>query len=172
MERRKRSSWAAGLALILLGAVLLVAQFVPAWREWVSGPNAWPVIILSIAAFLFILGVLVGEPGLAVPACIVGGIGALLYYQNYTGDWGSWAYAWTLIPGFVGVGVFVTGLFSRTGRGEALRGGLILIFISLVMFAVSGAFLGGPALLGQYWPVLLITLGLFLLVGAFLRPRR
>jgi hypothetical protein len=42
---------------------------------------------------------------MAVAACIIGGIGGILYWQSYTGDWASWAYVWTLIPGFSGIGI-------------------------------------------------------------------
>ena len=41
---------------------------------------------------------LTGQPGMLVPACIVGGIGGMLYWQNLTGDWASWSYSWSLIP--------------------------------------------------------------------------
>ncbi len=43
-----------------------------------------------------------------MPSIIVGGIGGILAYQDYTGHWESWSYLWTLIPGFVGLGIGVT----------------------------------------------------------------
>ena len=53
-----------------------------------------------------------------------------------------------------------------------MRGGLWLIVISLILFAVFSAimapFVGGPTFLGRYWPVLLILLGLLLLGRALL----
>ena len=107
---------------------------------------------------------------MAIPACIVGGIGGILYWQEITGNWESWAYAWTLIPGFVGVGIVLSGLLGGDFRQSA-RGGGWLIMISLVLFAVFGSFFGGLGLLGPYWPVLLILLGLLVLIRPLFRPR-
>ena len=47
----------------------------------------------------------------------------------------------------------------------------MLILISLVMFAIFGSFLGGLDVFGNYWPVLLILLGLIVLVRSFF-PKR
>jgi len=166
MDSRRRSSLAAGLVLILLGAWFLASQWVPALRIWVS----WPLIIVGVGALLLIIGLATGVPAMAVPACIVGGIGGLLYWQNSTGNWESWTYAWTLIPGFVGVGTILSGLLGGETR-QSVRGGLWLVAISLAMFAFFGSFLGGLNLLGPYWPALLILLGLLLLVRSLFRRR-
>ena len=166
MNRRGRSSLAGGVVLILLGIVFLVTQWVPGFRVWAS----WPLVIVGVGLALLVIGLVLGAPGMAVPACIVGGIGALLYWQNVTGHWESWAYAWTLIPGFVGVGIILAGILGG-GLRKALGGGLWLILISLVLFAIFGSFLGGLNLLGPYWPVLLIVLGLFILVERLVRRR-
>ena len=99
----------------------------------------------------------------------MGGIGALLYWQNATGEWASWAYAWALIPGFVGIGLILFGLMAR--RRGALVGGGWAIFNSLVLFAIFGSFLGGLRILTLFWPVLIIVLGLVLLGQGFVRRR-
>src|SRR5438552_19018391 len=41
--------------------------------------------------------------GLAVPGTVITGTGLILFYQNITGHWQSWAYVWTLYPLFVGL---------------------------------------------------------------------
>ena len=101
MDSQRRSSLVGGLVLVLLGALFLAVQWLPGLQLWFS----WPLIIIGIGVLLLIVGLLTGVPAMAIPACIVGGIGGLLYWQNATGNWESWAYAWTLIPGFVGVGM-------------------------------------------------------------------
>jgi len=113
---------------------------------------------------------LVRTPEMAVPATIVTGIGCLLYWQNATGRWESWAYVWTLIPGFVGVGTILAGLLGRNLR-KSLSDGGSLIFISLIMFAIFSSFLGGRGFFGNYWPALLILLGLWILVRPLFRAR-
>jgi len=166
MNARRRSGLAGGVVLILLGALFLAIQLIPGARIWVS----WPWIIIGVGILLLVIGAVTGVPAMAIPACIVGGIGGLLYYQNATGDWESWSYAWALIPGFVGVGIILSGLLEGRVR-HAVRGGGGLVLISVVLFAVFGSFFGALGLAGKYWPALLILLGLFLLVGNLLRRR-
>lgn len=167
----RRSSFAAGLLLVSLGVAWLVFQLVPGLSERFNLEFTWPWLVIGAGALLFILALLLNVPGMAVPAAIVGGIGGLLYYQNATGDWESWAYAWALIPGFVGIGVILAGLLEGNLR-QGLRDGVGLLIISAILFAIFGSFLGGPELMGRYWPVLLILLGFWILLQALFRTRR
>ena len=169
MDRTRRSGIVGGLFLILLGAVLLVGQLVPSLWGWVN-EWSWPLIVVAVGVFLLILGIVSAAPGMTVPASIVSGIGLLLWWQNATGNWASWAYAWTLIPGFAGIGTFLMGLW--TGEGRRMREGAWAVLTSLILFAIFASFLGGPAVLGQYWPALLILLGLMSLGQYFLRARK
>ena len=171
MEREKRSGLAGGLVLILLGGLFLALQVVPGLRALLRIEFSWPWIIIGVGLFMLVLGLFLGAPGLAVPACILGGVGGLLYYQNLTGNWASWAYAWTLFPGFVGLGIVLAGLAGDEMR-HSIRAGLWLIFISLVLFFVFGSVFGGLGVLGPYWPVLLVLLGLAELVRSMLGRRR
>ena len=169
MDRKMRSNLILGLILILLGGWFLAVQFVPGLGSWINPEWAWPLLIVSVGAFLLLFGLLVGAPGMAVPAVIVSGIGGILYYQNVTGDWASWAYLWTLIPGFVGLGSILSGLLSGNFR-KSLREGGGLIIISLILFFIFASIMGGWNLLGDYWPALLILLGLWMLIRQLLRP--
>ena len=143
----------------------------PSLSDWFWSTFDWPFVIIGVGICLLIFGLLAGAPGMSIPASIVTGIGGILAYQNATGNWESWAYAWALIPGFVGIGVILAGLLEGNFR-QALGDGGWLIIISLVLFIVFGSFLGGLNLLGDYWPVLLILLGLWMIIRLLLRPRR
>ncbi len=169
MEHRTRTSIAGGALRILMGLFFLAYQVMPDRLNWLRMEMGWPVMVIAVGVFLLVFGLLVGAPGMAVPASIVGGIGLLLYWQNATGSWDSWAYVWTLIPGFVGIGTILTGLLGGGRLRDALEGGFWLITISLVMFAIFGSFLGGLNLFGPYWPALLILMGLLILVRSFFR---
>ncbi len=175
MNDRRRSQWVGGLVMVLLGAALLAVQLVPSLKHWIETSidwaNSWALVVVGVGVFLLILGLLLGAPGMAVPACIVGGIGGLLYWQTATGHWETWAYAWALIPGFAGVGGILAGLLGGNAR-QALRGGGWLVFISLVTFFIFAFFLGGPQVFREYWPVLIIVLGLVLLVRGLVRFRK
>lgn len=165
MERR--STLIIGLLLVLLGVWFLLVQFVPSIREWAGDIFSWPLIIIGVGIFLLLMGLLTGTPDMAVPACIVGGIGGILAYQNASGDWESWSYLWTLIPGFIAVGVILTGLL-RGDLKKPVREGFQLLVVSAILFLVFASFMGGPSILGEYWPLLLVLLGLWILVRPLL----
>jgi hypothetical protein len=160
MDKRKRTSIVGGALLILVGAVLFAAQVVPEFMPDFWELISWPWILIGIGLFLFALGAAVGEPGMAVPAIIVGGIGGILAYQWYTGNWESWSFLWALIPGFVGLGII---LMSLMGGEASVKDGATLLFISFMLLAIFGSFFGAIGLAGKYWPVLLILLGVVLL---------
>ena len=173
MEKRTRQSLGIGLVLILVGAWFLAAQLLPGFGAWVESfynQFSWPLIVVGVGGLLFILGLIIGVPDMAVPGSIVAGIGMLLYWQNATGNWESWAYAWALIPGFAGVGVLISALLKGEAR-RGLREGGWLIVISLAMFLIFGLFLGGSTLLRPYWPVVLIAVGVWILFQPMLRSR-
>jgi hypothetical protein len=166
---KTRSSLATALTLIGIGAWFLAVEISPQVKDFAYGAATWPLPIIGIGAYLAFVGLLTWTPGLMVPAAIVAGIGGLLYWQNATGNWASWAYAWALIPGFIGLGTVLSGLLSRDRKASI--GGGWMVFISLVMFGIFGSFLGGSELIWQYWPVLLIALGVVVLSQGIFRRR-
>ncbi|MCB8985537.1 MAG: hypothetical protein H6659_17055 [Ardenticatenaceae bacterium] len=159
MERK--SSIVGGGILILVGVFFLLIQFFPGFLSWFDLSQQWPLIIILIGG-LFFLGAVFGTPPLAMPACIVGGTGLILYYQNVSGNWASWAYMWTLYPAFAGIGAILMHALSGNWK-EGLREGANLLLISAVLFVIFAAFFNGLGLLGQFWPLLIIVAGLWLL---------
>ncbi len=157
----KRGSIIGGLILILVGALFLLLQAFPELAAQFDPEHQWPFIIIAVG-LLFLVGAVLGTASLAVPGAIIGGIGSLLYYQTLSGNWESWAYAWALIPGFVGLGLILMGVLDREKR-SSIRGGIRLIFISLILFAIFGGFMGGFTGLRQFWPLLLIIAGIWML---------
>jgi hypothetical protein len=170
MSKSQRTTLALGVVLVLAGALFIAANFYQPLHAFIQQMNSWPMIIEAVAVGLLLLGLLIGEPGMAIPAVIVGGIGAILWWQNATGHWESWAYMWTLIPGFSGLGILLARL---VGGGEKynLWSALNTIGTSLVLFVIFCAFFGGFNFLGNYWPVVLIVAGLLLGLRTFIRNR-
>jgi hypothetical protein len=172
MSRERRSDLVIGILLLLIGGWFLAAQFnlVPTLNEIINIQYQWPTIIIGVGVLLFILGLLTRNPGMSVPACIVGGIGGILYYTNSTGLWGAWSYLWTLIPGFVGIGILLSTLLGgeeRTGYREGLR----LILVSVILFAVFFMLLSGQGNITRYWPILIILAGVWILVQTIFRKK-
>jgi hypothetical protein len=156
-----------GIMLVLLGLLFLAYQLFPSLViTWFGGRFPWPLFIIVPGAFLLLTGLLTRTGGLVIPGTIVSGIGGLLYYQNFSNDWSSWAYAWALIPGFVGLGLLLASLIDPSTR-TARRTGLYMFSISLAVFAIFSALFGGRMSASLIWPVLLILVGLGFLLGAF-----
>lgn len=167
--RRERSSLILGILLILFGGWLVVTRQVPAVQNWLDDNFTWPMWTIGAGLLVLLIGLITGAPGMAVPASIIAGIGGILFYQNETGEFGSWAYMWTLIPGFVGIGTMLAGLLGEDTRANIARG-LNLVAISTVLFLVFGSFFGGLDILGEYGAaILLIVLGVYVLARGFVR---
>ncbi len=171
MRNSGRIQLIVGLLLILLGAWFVAIRQFPQLRPWESIQLQWPFYVVVAGALILIVGVLTGIPGSTVAASVVAGIGAILYYQETTGDWQSWSFVWTLLPGFVGVGTILAGLLGQDTRHNLGRG-LYLIMVSVVLFLVFAAIFQRLAILGPFGlPILLILLGVYVTIRALLRPR-
>ena len=159
-----------GILLILLGGFFLAIRMYPE----IFGYVFWPFIIIGIGGVFLLSAILTRTGGLAIPGCILGGIGGILYYQAVSGDWASWAYVWTLIPGFVGIGVILAGLLNRSNP-HFDSGGLVLVAISAMGFLIFTSFFGN--IFGFHlgittlWPLFLIGIGVITLFNALLRKR-
>jgi hypothetical protein len=155
-----------GLLVIALGAVMLVNQTLPNRFDIFSGN----FVLIGLGIIFLLSALLTGRNGLAVPGCILAGIGGIMYIQTLPGTSLSWTFAWTLIPGFVGVGILLSGLLER-GHPHLESGGLVLMAISAAGFLMFG---GAPGLgidAAQYWPVLLIVAGVVVLISAIFRRK-
>lgn len=176
---QNRGTLYAGSMLILLGIIFLLfttadwflSRLDISFNTW----SFWPLIILfmSVACWAPIF-IWWRERqrviGLAVPASIFLVLGLLFLYQSLSGNWGSWAYAWALIPFSVGLGLFA---MYALGRPEARNNGLlwssvVVGAIGLFFFVLFGSFFGGM-LVRLLAPLLLILVGVAVLGGSFLR---
>lgn len=172
MRKQGRTQLALGIILILLGGWFIAQRMFPEVAAFAERFTSGPLSVVGIGIILLLLGLILGAPGLAVPAAIVSGIGGILYYQDLVNDSSSWSFMWTLIIGFVGIGVILQGLLGENTR-ENLRHGLNLMVVSAVLFLVFSAFLGGWNILGNFGPaVLLILLGLWVLGSGLYRSMR
>jgi len=174
MSIEKRKHIASGTLLIVIGLLFLAIQVVPGLRVWADARFTWPMGVVGVAVGLLVIGVLAGTADMLVPASIVGGIGTILYFQNAgTLAWESWSYLWTLIPGFVGVGVFLAGLVKWNKK--EIVDGIQAMLVSGVLLLVFGSLMGesfNQFPWRDYLPVLLIALGLFLFVRALVGGKR
>lgn len=170
------SSMALGVVLVVVGLFALgVVVFGVDLTQY-----GWPLFVIIPGLTLLVVGFLGGGVGASVPGGIVTMLGLVLAYQSSTGDWASWAFAWSLVaPGGVGLGLYLQALRDRDP--VMLKRGRTLIFIAAIIFmigfvlfesilGISGQDYGifGKAAL----PGLLIVIGIILLVRSIQRTRQ
>jgi hypothetical protein len=171
MGHQNRTQLVLGLLLILLGLWFVAVRQVPALQALGNVQFEWPFYVIGAGAVILLVGLVTGAPAMAIPACIVAGIGGILYYQNRFSDWDSWSFLWTLIPGFVGLGTVLTGVLGEDTRRN-LGHGINLMVISAVLFLIFAAIFQRLSILGAYGPaVLLILLGLYVIGRGLFRSR-
>jgi hypothetical protein len=171
MSRQSRTQLVLGILLVAVGVVYLLAQQTPALKALLGTEFQWPFYVIGAGLLILVIGLLTGAPSMAIPASIVAGIGVILYYQNRTQDWASWSFLWTLIPGFVAVGILITALLGEDTRHNMGRG-LNLLVVSAVLFLIFAAIFQRLSFLGPYGPAgLLILLGLYVIGRGLLRGR-
>ncbi len=138
------------------------------------GHYGWPLFVIVPGVLILLLassnrGAL--SEGLAITGSILTATGLILLYQNATGRFESWAYAWALVfPGSAGAGMVLYGW--RAGRQGNVRVGLRLGLVAVVLFLVGAVFfelvlgIGGFRLpwSGVLIPLVVIVAGVALLL--------
>ena len=82
------------------------------------------------------------EQGMVIGGTVVTTVGLVLLYQNSTGRWESWAYAWALVgPAASGLGLLLWGV--RTGDPTEIRNGTWALLGGLGIFVVGFLFFEG-----------------------------
>ena len=171
METRRSNmgGFIGGAILIGLGLLALVSQIFRADYIW---NYLWPFIIIGFGGLFFVAMLLGGKQsgGFAIPGSIISGVGLILLYQNLTGRWESWSYGWTVILMLVGLGIFISGLWS--GNEHQRQSGLKVLKVGFILFIIFGALfeivfsdLFAPGFRQIVFPVLLILLGLYLIIS-------
>jgi hypothetical protein len=166
---KQRSNVLIGAVLVVLGIAFLVVQTFK-FELW---NISWPLYVIVPGVVIIIIALGVGKGGL--PLTIFGTIttvvGLILWYQEASGNFESWSYAWALVvPGALGLGTTLHGLW--TNQPELLQRGLRLSAVGLVLFLVGLSFFEwtldlsgfGESPVGRLvGPVALIGLGVYLL---------
>ena len=133
------SALGLGVVLIVIGALLFAGQLLGIGIDDIG----WPAIVIAIGSAVLVLGLfVVREEGVTVGGTIATTVGLVLFYQNSTGHWESWAYAWALVgPAASGMGLVLWGL--RTGSFPRIRNGTWGLLGGLALFVIGFLFFEG-----------------------------
>lgn len=176
-SRQDRGGLIFGGILIVLGVLFLAerafgVQF---------GRFGWPLFVIVPGVLLLAASLAAGGregSGLAVAGAITTVVGLVLAFQNATGLWATWAYAWALVgPAATGLGLIFYGVLK--GQRDLVTNGIRSLGSGLALFAAFGLFFEGviglsgePFLLGsELLPIALIGLGVVLLGWSLVRGR-
>ncbi len=168
MVRDQRNTVGA-FVLIGLGVLFLAGQIFGV-NFWSIAGFSWPVFVL-IPGVIFLALAFAGDrkmSGFVFPGAFITGTGAILWYQNATGNWQSWAYIWTLYPVFLGFALMFNG--RRNGKEKEIATGRGFITYGMIAFLAGAAFFelaifgANSALTGWIVPLALIGVGGYLLL--------
>jgi hypothetical protein len=129
-----------------IGAAMLIAGVVFFFLA-ISGINflavLWPLFVIVPGLAFFIPCLKGGDmSAFSIPGGLIAGTGVILFYQNLTGHWESWAYIWTLYGVILGMCFQYMGRSMKNAKNAAERqdahelyevGGYFITF-SLVAF--------------------------------------
>ena len=166
-----------GATLVLVGAAWFVLRELRIDPFAAIAGAGWPYFVIIPGVVLLVASLVRTPPhgaGFAIAGSIVTLVGAVLFYQQATGHWESWAYAWALVgPGGAGLGMLFYGLIF--GQRDLRATGARLVAIGAAIFAVGywyfeTIFASGraPLELGESWPIVVIGAGLLALVAGLL----
>jgi hypothetical protein len=168
---------AAGGTLVGLGALLLAGQVV-GWPAapaggWLTGEHTWPLLVIGVGVACFLVMLAGGPDGgwLAVLGSVATATGLILLVVSATGQWRTWAYAWTLLfPTAIGAGQWLEGRWSGrpllVERGRRRAGIGLLLFAGFAGFFELALNLSGRFATGidsSVVPALLVAVGAYLL---------
>ncbi|HUH96271.1 MAG TPA: hypothetical protein VLZ89_02870 [Anaerolineales bacterium] len=174
-NRSNAGMLAAGIALIGLGFLFLLGQVFNMSAFW---HVFWPFVVIGFGALFFAAMLVGGKPMafLAIPGSIITVSGLMLLFQNWTSDWASWSYGWTITLISVGLGIYLMGVYEENEHRR--HAGLSVMKVGAVLFVIFGLFFGMFfSFFGSreyLFPVLLILLGAYLVVSrtGLLGPQR
>ena len=174
---RWRGLTVLGTALVIVGVGWLIFRQLAIDPFKVVADAGWPYFVIVPGAALLLVSLVRTPPrglGFAIAGSVVTTVGCVLLYQQTTGHWSSWAYAWALVgPGAAGLGMLAYGLIFA--ERDLLAPGARLVAIGAAIFAVGywyfeTIFTTGqaPLALGDWWPVVVIGVGLAALAAGVL----
>lgn len=149
--RFRRLGW-AWLLLGLAAAGLF-------WFLRRAGLFHWAQIIVAQGVLFLLAGLVSRVTPLAIPGSIITAVGLLLYWQALNNQFGTWAFAWVIVPAATGAGLLLGGFRSRAVHqtGWHLLGWSLFAGLAQAIFFMPGWNLV------RFWPLLLILFGLWLM---------
>lgn len=161
----KEKSIMPGVVLILIGLVLLLRQLGVVDLRW---RYLYPIVLLCLGILFLVSMFTKGDKGAIFPATVLLVLGLFFILRNFAlFDFGFYFYEarefWPIFPVAFGAGFVALFFFRENDWGVLLVGG-ILLFLGVVFFLREFGFYFWYDLL-DYWPVILILVGLSIIIS-------
>ncbi len=157
--RNSKALIGTGIALILIGILLLAVQFRPG--DW-SG-----ILLLPTLALIFLVwGLCVRSVGLLIPGGVLFGVGLGAFliervFINVSDEMSGGIFMLAFALGW-GLITLLSALIGRLHWWPLIPGGIMAFIGVALLVGEAGQRL--LTILGQWWPILLILLGLYLIL--------
>jgi hypothetical protein len=162
---KKRDGLAGGLILVVIGLIALAGQFV----KLDSLPDLGLFVVPAIGIILLVWGVLTREAGPIIPGGIMSGIGLGILliagpFDFVSGENEGGVFMLSFALGWVLITV-LTAVFTEETHWWALIPAAIMGLVGGTIL-VGGVFETALDLLGNFWPLALIGVGIGVLIQA------
>lgn len=171
MKNLDRGSLVGALALIALGAIFLILNFIPE----IGFEELWPMIFFVVATGFYLPAVIWPESrrglaGLYIPGSLLLVTGLIFLYNTLSGDWGMWAFAWLLVPFSIGMGLSLAAWIGKWNPPVSDVGIWIMV-LNAVGFSLFGTLFGEP-FIKTFSAGMVLVGGALMLLRGFLRARQ
>ncbi|MCL4251300.1 MAG: hypothetical protein KJ065_24330 [Anaerolineae bacterium] len=162
----KRDRTFLAIILILAGVVTLLFNFV-------TVSESLALLLFPLLGVVFLAwGLITWRYGFTIPGCIITGLGAGVWLTqqmtNLQGEAEGGIIVLGLAFGFLGIALMNI-LFKQKAYWWPLIPGIILGVVGLLLTISTQQSLDLLDVIGRYWPIVLVLIGLWLLFG---RPRQ
>ena len=161
-NRPNNAALIGGVLLIAFGLMSLAVRFL---RD-VGWGYLWSFAVIGLGALFFVAMLAGGKQfaALAIPGSFISGIGLILLFQIITGHWELMTYFWTLIILFIGLGIYIMGIYAVDENQR--QSGLRVMKAALILFLIFGTFF--EMIFSSFnhtlFPMLLIGLGAYIVL--------
>jgi len=158
LSHARRNRIISGLVLILLGGLFLVNQIIEI-------PSVGDLFLPGLGLIFLIWGIVTRTGGLLIPGGILTGLGTGFYLMNalpLEGNAEPGVFLLSFGGGFVLI-TLLSAIFTSETHWWALIPGGILATIGAALYA-GGAALDVLEIIGRFWPVALILVGVYVLL--------
>ncbi len=168
MTERERS-YVPGIILIAIGVILLLHQLDLIYLRW---RHVFPIILLALGVFFFVSIITRKDKGAAFPATIFIVLGAFFFLRNFgyfSVDFYFYDFEeyWPIFLIAFGLGFIVLYFFRMEDWGVLIPGGVLLFFGILFLLRSARIFYWRD--FADFWPLILIAIGIGLVIGSLKR---